>query len=78
VTARNKCPECGSYRVWHSGKVLFWAGVVIALLAVPWSFLVIGIPFLLTGLLLAFTGAKRMRRGNPLNCRSCGWVEHKA
>jgi hypothetical protein len=72
---RPQCPNCGSYKVWRRGKAWLWGGIVFAALSVPWVFALIGIPFLIAGLILALAGYGEVSNGNPLRCRACDWVE---
>lgn len=73
--SRPQCLNCGSFKVWKRGSVYLWGGIVFAVLSLPWVLILIGIPFLLAGLLLALAGFAEMRQGNPLRCRQCDWVE---
>ena len=70
-----ECPNCQQFKTWRPGSVYFWGGLVFALLSTPWVFILIGIPFLIGGAVLALFGWLQMRNGNPRVCRNCGWRE---
>lgn len=68
-----QCPNCGEYKVGKIGKGLVIFGLVFAVLALPWTLILIGIPFLLGGLLIAAIGYGRMKSGDPYFCGACHW-----
>jgi transposase-like protein len=68
--AKPNCPNCSSFKL-KSGKDLFRGGIVFTILAIPWCVILIGIPFLIAGIVVTSNG-KRLGK-NGYKCDNCKW-----
>lgn len=74
MQTKPQCPNCGAFKLLRPGKWLLWGGLGFALISLPWTLILIGIPGVLLGLVAAVGGFLMLvTKRNPLHCRACHW-----
>jgi len=76
TTEQIQCPNCQSYKTTGLRSTYIGAGIVFAILSLPFAFILIGIPFVLAGIALAIYGGYFVKKGT-IKCRNCKnqWIK---
>ena len=69
MSNKKQCPNCKSYKTIAPFYAFGIGGIVVAILALPWVIVIIGIPFVIAGVILSIAGFTRSK--NLRSCNKC-------
>lgn len=76
-TVKKQCPNCKSFKTISPFYAYGIGGLVLAVLALPWIIIIIGIPFVLAGIILSIVGFTKPRNLSSYNHCKYQWIVSK-